>query len=124
MTPYHVNINSVHACIQQKFPDFWHYIFLFAKVCDLEDDTPEQCEASGAPSLPDLPPLELPLSAKMIPQFLFVSEFLYTFADALGLKRRLTARELSKLMAGGRGLGDLYLSLLKVREKKEGAPLC
>jgi hypothetical protein len=63
-----------------------------------------------------LPPLELPLSAEMIPQFLFVSEFLYTFADALGLKRRLTARELSKLMAGGRGLGDLYLSLLQVRE--------
>ena len=52
----------------------------------------------------------------MIPQFLFVTEFLYTFADALGLKRRLNARELSKLMAGGRGLGDLYLYLLQVRE--------
>ena len=84
----------------------------------MEGDTPEQCEASGVPSLPDLPPLELPLSADMIPQFLFVSEFLYTFADALGLKRRLTVKELSKLMAGGRGLGDLYLYLLQVRDSK------
>lgn len=81
----------------------------------MEEDSPEQCEASGVPSLPNLPPLELPFSRDMIPQFLFVSEFLYTFADALGLKRRLTGRELSKLMAGGRGLGDLYLHLLQVR---------
>ena len=117
MTLYHVNINSVHVCVYTtKISRFLALCFLFTKVCDLEEDTPEQCEASGTPSLPDLPPLELPLSAEMIPQFLFVSEFLYTFADALGLKRRLTAWELSKLMAGGRGLGDLYLSLLKVRE--------
>ena len=70
------------------------------------------------PSLPDLPILELPFTADMIPQFLFVTEFLYTFADALGLKRRLSVRELSKLMAGGRGLGDLYLYLLQVRGSK------
>ena len=87
-------------------------------MCDLEDDTPEQCEVSGVPSLPDLPPLDLPFSGDMVPQFLFVSEFLYTFADALDLKRRLTVRELSKLMAGGRGLGDLYLYLLQVRDNK------
>ena len=81
----------------------------------MEDDSPADCEAAGLPSLPVLSFLNLSLSSDMIPRFFFVSEFLFTFADALGLKRRLTVKELSKCMVGGRGLGDLYLALLQVR---------
>ena len=84
-------------------------------MCTLEDDSLADCEAAGLPSLPDLTSLELPLLSDMIPQFFFVSEFLYTFADALGLKRRRNVKELSKMMAGGRGLGDIYLNLLQVK---------
>lgn len=81
----------------------------------MKDDSPADCEAAGLPSLPVLSSLDLSLSSDMIPCFFFVSEFLFTFADALDLKRRLSVKELSKLMAGGRGLGDLYLALLQVR---------
>ena len=44
-----------------------------------------------------------------------MSEFLYTFCEPLGLKRRMSGSELCRAMTGGRGMADVYLSLLKVR---------
>ena len=57
----------------------------------LEPDSPEECVMSGIPDLPKLASLEYGVSMSLLPRLLFVTEFLYVFAEALKLKRKLSA---------------------------------
>lgn len=59
----------------------------------LVDDSPENCKVSGIPALPELPTLDLHVSAEQAQGMLVVCEFLHTFADALKLKRKLNVGE-------------------------------
>ena len=59
----------------------------------LVDDSPDSCETTGVPPLPDMPALDLGVSAELVPQLLVVCELLYTFAGALKLKRNLNVGE-------------------------------
>ena len=81
----------------------------------LVEDSPDHCKEAGIRPLPELPQMELSIHHHLLPQLFFVSEFLFIFADAFNLRRRLEGRELCRLLAGGRGLGEVYLRLLKVR---------
>ena len=56
-----------------------------------DDDSPQACEDAGIPDLPALPGLDFTLPQSLVPQLLFVSEFLRTFAEPLRLKKKTTA---------------------------------
>ena len=56
-----------------------------------EEEPPGVYEAPGVTDLPELPRLSLDVPDVLLPRFLFVCEFLYTFADAMKLKRKLMA---------------------------------
>ena len=57
------------------------------------DDSPDSCETTGVPPLPELPMLDLGVSAELVPRLLVVCELLHTFAGALKLKRKLNVGE-------------------------------
>lgn len=59
----------------------------------LVDDSPDSCETMGVPPLPDMPALDLGVSAELVPQLLVVCELLHTFASTLKLKRKLNVGE-------------------------------
>ena len=59
----------------------------------LVDDSPDSCETTGVPPLPELPALDLGVPAELVPQLLVVCELLHTFAGALKLKRKLNVGE-------------------------------
>ncbi len=94
--------------------------YLFVWLCCLQpvlvDDSVEACRQASIPALPTLPPLHLPLPPSLISSFLFVSEFLFTFQEQLGLRRRIAGDDLCSMIAGGRGLGEIYRKLLNVRK--------
>ena len=57
------------------------------------DDSPDSCETTGVSPLPELPALDLGVSAELVPRLLIVCELLHTFAGALKLKRKLNVGE-------------------------------
>ena len=60
----------------------------------LVDDSPDSCVTTGVPPLPELPALDLGVSAEFVPRLLVVCELLASFASALKLKRKLNVGEL------------------------------
>ena len=60
----------------------------------LVDDSLDSCVTTGVPPLPELPVLDLGVSAGFVPRLLVVCELLHTFASALKLKRKLNVGEL------------------------------
>ena len=59
----------------------------------LVDDSLDNCVTTGVPPLPELPALDLGVSAEFVPRLLVVCELLHTFAGALKLKRKLNVGE-------------------------------